>query len=138
MERMGAARWTDDEIADVLGLTLGTVLLARRRFGLTAVFIGRTGERCRRARQRRFEESLERLNGHEPVDSRTPLRQMIAREEVARVLTRRCERTRRILRLRGRGWTLARIGGLFGLTRERVRQIVSKAIRAGAGPVVDE
>ena len=43
-------------------------------------------------------------------------------------------RTRRILLLRGDGWTLSRIGKLFGITRERVRQIVARARRLPAAP----
>jgi hypothetical protein len=42
-------------------------------------------------------------------------------------------RTRRILVLRGQGWTLARIGQVFGITREWVRQIVARA-RQGCRP----
>jgi len=37
-----------------------------------------------------------------------------------------------MLALRLEGWTLARIGQEFGLTRERVRQILGKAYREGA------
>ncbi|MHC5056497.1 MAG: sigma factor-like helix-turn-helix DNA-binding protein, partial [Planctomycetota bacterium] len=92
---------------------------------------GRTKERCRRARQERFEESFEQLNGHEAVDERTPLRRLMAKEELNRFLGSRDARTRRILLLRGQGWMLSRIGEVFGLTRERVRQVIHKATRAG-------
>ena len=34
-------------------------------------------------------------------------------------------------RLRAEGWTLARVGQRFGLTRERVRQLLAKAAPAG-------
>ena len=68
MARLNADRWTDDEIADVLGVTQVTVCLARQRLGLPPVVRGRDLERFRRTCQRRFEESLEHLNGHEPTD----------------------------------------------------------------------
>jgi DNA-directed RNA polymerase sigma subunit (sigma70/sigma32) len=38
------------------------------------------------------------------------------------------ERNKRIIELRDRGHTLDYIGKLFEITRERVRQIVSKAV----------
>jgi hypothetical protein len=131
VRRLNAAGWTDDQIADVVGVTPPNVCLARKRLGMRAVYRGRTRERCRRARQERFEESFERLNGHEPVDERTPLRRLIAKEEVERLLGSRDARTRRILVLRGRGWTLSDIGEVFGLTRERVRQVIHKATGPG-------
>ncbi|MHC5057494.1 MAG: sigma factor-like helix-turn-helix DNA-binding protein [Planctomycetota bacterium] len=130
--RLNAAGWTDDQIADVVGVTQPNVCLARKRLGARAVYRGRTKERCRRARQERFEESFERLNGHEIIDPRTPLRRLIAKEEVERFLGNRDARTRRILGLRGRGWTLSHIGQVFGLTRERVRQVIGEAVRVGA------
>ena len=34
-------------------------------------------------------------------------------------------------RLRGAGWTLARVGQRFGITRERVRQLLAKAWAGG-------
>ena len=67
------------------------------------------------------------------VDERTPLRRLIAKEELDRFLGSRNARTRHILVLRGRGWTLSRIGQVFGLTRERVRQVIAEAVRVGAG-----
>ncbi|MHC5059029.1 MAG: sigma factor-like helix-turn-helix DNA-binding protein [Planctomycetota bacterium] len=133
VRRLNAAGWTDDEIADVVGVTPPNVCLARKRLGVRAVYRGRTRERCRRARQERFEDSFERLNGHVTIDERTPLRRLIAKEETERLLGSRDARTRRILVLRGRGWTLSRIGQVFGLTRERVRQVIGEAVRAGAG-----
>lgn len=38
------------------------------------------------------------------------------------------ERNRQIIELREKGNTLDQIGKMFGITRERVRQIVSKAV----------
>lgn len=39
----------------------------------------------------------------------------------------RQQRTNRILELRAENWTQKRIGEHFGISRERVRQIISKA-----------
>jgi len=132
---LNSAGWTDDQIADVVGVTPPNVCLARKRLGVRAVYRGRTKERCRRAQQERFEDSFERLNGHEIIDPRTPLRRLIAKEDVERLLGSCDARTRPILVLRGRGWTLSHIGQVFGLTRERVRQVIHRATGAGARPL---
>ena len=120
------AKWTDGEIADVLGITRGAVLLARRRLGLATTYRGRTRAALQCRPQRRFEESLKPLNGHQPADRRTPLDVLIAREEISMLLDwlgSVGERTRSIVFLRSQGRTLADIGTRFGLSRERVRQI---------------
>lgn len=36
------------------------------------------------------------------------------------------ERNKRILELRGLGWTLEKIGYEYGITRERVRQVIEQ------------
>ena len=58
----------------------------------------------------------------------------VLREEVEEVLQMLAPRERRVLRLRfgledGRPRTLEEVGGEFGVTRERIRQIESKALR---------
>ena len=58
----------------------------------------------------------------------------VLREEVEDVLETLAPRERRVLRLRfglddGRPRTLEEVGGEFGVTRERIRQIESKALR---------
>ena len=55
IRRLVDASWTDDEIADVCGVTRVEACLARQRLGLRPAYRGRTRERCRRARQERFE-----------------------------------------------------------------------------------
>jgi len=58
----------------------------------------------------------------------------LLREKVQEVLETLPPREARILRLRfglenGRSYTLEEVGQKFGLTRERIRQIESKALR---------
>jgi RNA polymerase primary sigma factor len=58
----------------------------------------------------------------------------LLREKVEEVLDTLPPREARILRLRfglenGRTYTLEEVGAKFGLTRERIRQIESKALR---------
>lgn len=140
IRRLNAAGWTDNLIAEVVGVTQPNVCLARKRLGVRAAYRGRTREAMRRTRQGRFEDSLARLSGHEPAGGSTPLDVAIAREEAERLLAPGdARRTRRILVLRGQGWTLARIGKLFGITGERVRQIIRKATGADtqAGPSLE-
>jgi hypothetical protein len=127
VRRLNAAGWTDNLIAEVVGITQSNVCLARKRLGLRAAYRGRTKEAMRRTRQGRFEESLARLSDDEPAGGSTPLDLVIAREEVERLLAPGDARTRHVLLLRGQGWTLAHIGKLFGITRERVRQICARA-----------
>ena len=127
---LNAERWTDDEIADVLGVTLVTACLARQKLGLPPVVRGRDLARFRRTCQKRFEKSFERLNGHEPVDPRTPLRMLIAREEAARALGRLTSagrRARDVAALRAEGLSLADVGRRLGISRERARQIWTRA-----------
>lgn len=127
VRRLNAAGWTDNLIAEVVGISQSNVCLARKRLGLRAAYRGRTKEAMRRTRQGRFEESLARLSGDEPAGGSTPLDLAVAQEEAERLLAPGDARTRHVLLLRGQGWTLERIGGLFGITRERVRQILAQA-----------
>ena len=59
---------------------------------------------------------------------------MLLREQLLEVLGTLTEREEKVLRLRfgfddGRPRTLEEVGGIFGVTRERVRQIEAKALR---------
>ena len=129
---LNRARWTDGEVASVLGITRENAWLARERLGLPAVVRGRSLSRFRRTCQRRFEASFERLNGHEPADPRTPLRALVAREEVSRLrgrLATMSPRTREVVSLRFEGRSLSEIGRRLNLSRERVRQIWIRAKR---------
>ena len=130
--RLNSEGLTDDEIADVLGVTQVTACLARRKLGLPPVVRGRDLTRFRRTCQRRFENGFERLDGHEPADPRTPLRVLIAREEAARALGRLASagrRARDVAALRAEGLSLADIGRRLGVSRERARQIWTRARR---------
>ena len=132
MARLNAEGLTDDEIADVLGVTQVTACLARRKLGLPPVVRGRDFERFRRTQQKRFERGFERLNGHELADPRTPLRILIAREEASRATQRLASagrHGREVAALRAEGLSLADIGRRLGLSRERARQIWTRARR---------
>ena len=64
----------------------------------------------------------------------TQVHQRLLREGIEEVLSSLTPREARILRLRyglqnGRSYTLEEVGRKFGLTRERIRQIESKALR---------
>ena len=66
-----------------------------------------------------------------PVDASTFT---LLREQVGDVLGTISERERRVLELRfgledGRSRTLEEVGHVFGVTRERIRQIEAKALR---------
>ncbi len=70
-------------------------------------------------------------------ESETPLDVAVLkglRRDLSDVLRMLTDRERRVLRLRfgledGSNWTLEEIGGEFGVTRERIRQIEAKALR---------
>ena len=74
---------------------------------------------------------IEEQNAPEPVDASSF---QLLKEQVEEVLHTLTDRESRVLRLRfgledGRGRTLAEVGREFGLTRERIRQIDTKALR---------
>ena len=63
-----------------------------------------------------------------------PLPQQLLKEQIDEVLGTLLPREQRILQLRfglddGRSRTLEEVGNVFGVTRERIRQIEAKAIR---------
>ena len=75
-------------------------------------------------------------NGPEPIDEAS---RHILREELAEVLESLDERERGVLEMRfglkdGKIYTLEEVGEHFGITRERVRQIESKALRKLRNP----
>jgi RNA polymerase primary sigma factor len=66
-----------------------------------------------------------------PIDAAS---YQLLKEQVDEVLHTLSERERRVLELRfgltdGRSRTLEEVGGEFGVTRERIRQIEAKALR---------
>ncbi len=130
LARLTRTRWTDDEIADALGVTRANACLARQKLGLPPVVRGRDLARFRRFCQERFENGFERLNGHEPKDPRTPLDVLVAREEASRAMERLASAGRRagdVAALRAEGLSLAEIGRRLGVSRERARQIWTSA-----------
>ncbi len=130
MARLNAARWADDEIADVLGVTQVTACLARQKLGLPPVVRGRNLERFRRTQQKRFERRFEQLNGQEPADGRTPLGALVAREELSRLFARAATmspRTRQVVSLRAEDRSLSEIARRLGVSREYVRLIWMRA-----------
>lgn len=74
---------------------------------------------------------IEDPNTPDPAESATV---MILKEQLDDVLNALTSREKKVLELRygledGKEWTLEEIGKLFGVTRERIRQIEAKALR---------
>ena len=136
IRRLVDAGWTDDEIAEVLGITRVNAWVARRRLGLPATYRGRTRERCHRTRQRDFEATLLPLEGQCPAECPSPLERAIARETAARVrtwLAHTDHPARDVVELAAEGISLAAIGRRLGISRERVRQIRNDIQRRARG-----
>jgi RNA polymerase primary sigma factor len=80
------------------------------------------------------------LEDHREVDPLLELNQESLRNRIAEVLSALDYREREIIRLRfgladGYSYTLEEVGKIFAVTRERVRQIETKAVRALQHPV---
>ncbi len=80
------------------------------------------------------------LEDHREVDPLLELNQESLRSRIAEVLSALDYREREIIRLRfgladGYSYTLEEVGKIFAVTRERVRQIETKAVRALQHPV---
>jgi RNA polymerase primary sigma factor len=80
------------------------------------------------------------LEDHREVDPLLELNQESLRSRIAEVLSALDYREREIIRLRfgladGYAYTLEEVGKIFAVTRERVRQIETKAVRALQHPV---
>lgn len=84
----------------------------------------------------RLGDFIEDQEVHSPVDVASNL---VLREQLERVLATLSEREREVLRLRfglveGYPRTLEEVGQMFGVTRERIRQIEAKAIKKLRNP----
>jgi len=84
----------------------------------------------------RLGDFIEDQEVHSPVDAASNL---VLREQLERVLATLSEREREVLRLRfglveGYARTLEEVGQMFGVTRERIRQIEAKAIKKLRNP----
>ncbi|MBD3175922.1 MAG: sigma-70 family RNA polymerase sigma factor [Armatimonadia bacterium] len=84
----------------------------------------------------RLGDFIEDQEVHSPVDAASNL---VLREQLERVLATLSEREREVLRLRfglveGYQRTLEEVGQMFGVTRERIRQIEAKAIKKLRNP----
>jgi RNA polymerase primary sigma factor len=80
------------------------------------------------------------LEDHREVDPLLELNQESLRNRIAEVLSALDYREREIIRLRfgladGYSYTLEEVGKIFSVTRERVRQIETKAVRALQHPI---
>lgn len=123
-----------DEVAEAAGMTGEAVRLAQRRsqpmLSLNAMISdGETDEADHAVFGSRI-ENLHEPEAFEPFD-------FAAHSDLSRVIANRLrelpEREARILSLRcgladGRPYTLEEVGNLFGLTRERIRQLEVKAL----------
>jgi hypothetical protein len=130
--RLARAGWTDDQIAEVVGVNRPNVCLARKRLGVPAAYSGRTREAFRRAQQERFEAAFEPLGEREFECRATPLDIAEAREEAWRVIGRlgsEGTRDRELTLDRAMGESLAELGRKHGITRERVRQVCTRVRR---------
>jgi RNA polymerase primary sigma factor len=84
----------------------------------------------------RLGDFIEDQEVHSPVDAASNL---VLREQLERVLQTLSDREREVLRLRfglvdGYSRTLEEVGQMFGVTRERIRQIEAKAIKKLRNP----
>ncbi|MFB3895257.1 MAG: RNA polymerase sigma factor RpoD [bacterium] len=118
---------TPDEIAKALGLTVDKIRkvykIAQQPISLETP-IGENGDS-------HFGDFIEDEFVTSPVDATT---NVLKQEQIERILKTLTEREEKVLRLRfgiGDGYprTLEEVGAIFNVTRERVRQIETKALR---------
>jgi len=123
---------TPDEIAQALGLTVDKIRkvykIAQQPISLETP-IGENGDS-------HFGDFIEDAFVISPVDATT---NVLKQEQIEKILKTLTEREEKVLRLRfgiGDGYprTLEEVGAIFNVTRERVRQIETKALRKLRNP----
>ena len=118
---------TEEEIAENLGMPLAKVIEVLRTSQDTVSLETPIGEE----EDSSLEEFIEDGNATNPFDA---VSNIMLREAVNQVLESLNEREAQVIRLRfglddDRPRTLEEVGQMFGVTRERIRQIEAKAIR---------
>ena len=118
---------TDDELAEVLGITVDRIRVIRKTSMEPISLETPVGTE----EDSHLGDFIEDVRALAPADVAT---NHLLREQLFEVLARLNERERRVLQLRfgledGHNWTLEEVGRELSVTRERIRQIEVKALR---------
>ncbi|MFM2308620.1 MAG: hypothetical protein RLY87_740 [Chloroflexota bacterium] len=118
---------TDDELAEVLGITVDRIRVIRKTSMEPISLETPVGTE----EDSHLGDFIEDVRALAPADVAT---NHLLREQLLEVLSRLNERERRVLQLRfgledGHNWTLEEVGRELNVTRERIRQIEVKALR---------
>jgi RNA polymerase sigma factor RpoD-like protein len=118
---------TDDELAEVLGITVDRIRVIRKTSMEPISLETPVGTE----EDSHLGDFIEDVRALAPADVAT---NHLLREQLFEVLARLNDRERRVLQLRfgledGHNWTLEEVGRELSVTRERIRQIEVKALR---------
>jgi RNA polymerase primary sigma factor len=118
---------TDDELAEVLGITVDRIRVIRKTSMEPISLETPVGTE----EDSHLGDFIEDVRALAPADVAT---NHLLREQLLEVLSRLNERERRVLQMRfgledGHNWTLEEVGRELNVTRERIRQIEVKALR---------